>query len=247
MSSGTYLRDAVVIGAATGVFGVAFGVLASTSGLTTGQIMAMSLLVFTGASQFAAVGVIGAGGAESAALGSALLLAARNGFYGIALAQHIRSALWKRVIGAHLVIDESTALALAQPRAEAVGPAFWAGGLSVFGFWNLGTLLGAVGGDAIGDPAALGLDAAFPAGFIALAAPALRNSRGLVAAVVGATVALVTTPFVQPGLPILFAAIGALAAMAVPERPITGSGALAGHDGADPTGPETGGSAGMVS
>ncbi len=216
MSRSAYVRDALVIGGATGVFGAAFGVLAATTGLTVAKTMAMSLLVFTGASQFAAVGVVGAGGGEPAALGSALLLAARNGFYGIALASHIRSALWRRVVGSQLIIDESTALSLAQDDPADREPAFWAGGLSVFLFWNAGTLLGAIGGDAIGDPAALGLDAAFPAGFIALAAPAFGHRRGIVAAVAGALIAVVTTPFVRPGVPILLAAFGALVALAVP-------------------------------
>lgn len=241
MGPTSYLRDAVVIGAATGVFGVAFGVLATTTGLSTTQTMAMSLLVFTGASQFAAVGVVSAGGTESAALGSALLLAARNGFYGVALAEHVRASLWKRVFGAQLVIDESTALGLAQDDRENVEPAFWAGGVAVFVFWNLGTLLGAAGGDAIGDPEALGLDAAFPAGFIALAAPAFGHRRGLIAAVVGATIAVVTTPFVQPGLPILFAAAGAIVALAVPEKP---EGAVEAESGASPP---TGGSGSSTS
>lgn len=216
MGPKSYLRNAIVIGAATGVFGVAFGVLAATTGLTTAQTMAMSLLVFTGASQFAAVGVIGAGGGEPTAVGSALLLAARNGFYGIALAEHIRGALWRRAVGSQLVIDESTALSLAQDDAADKPGAFWAGGLSVFGFWNLGTLIGAVGGDAIGDPQALGLDAAFPAGFIALAAPAFGHRRGIVAAAAGAIIAVVSIPFVRPGLPILLAAAGAIIALAAP-------------------------------
>lgn len=226
---GGYVRDAIVIGAATGVFGVAFGVLASTNDLTVAKTMAMSLLVFTGASQFAAVGVVGAGGGEPAALGSALLLAARNGFYGIALAEHLRARLWRRVIGAQLIIDESTALALAQDNPEDKEPAFWAGGLSVFLFWNIGTLIGAIGGDAIGDPEALGLDAAFPAGFIALAAPAFGHRRGLVAAAVGATIALLATPFVRPGLPILLAAGGAVVALAVPETDQSGPAAESGQ------------------
>lgn len=217
MSRTAYLRDAVVIGAATGVFGVAFGVLAATSELTVAKTMAMSLLVFTGASQFAAVGVVGAGGGEPAARGSALLLAARNSFYGLALASHVRAQLWKRVFASQLVIDESTALSMAQKDPADRGPAFWAGGLSVFFFWNVGTLLGAVGGEAIGRPEALGLDAAFPAGFIALAAPAFSNRRGITAAVTGACIALATTPFVQPGLPIVLAAAGALIALAVPD------------------------------
>lgn len=213
-----YVRQAIIIGAAVSVFGAAFGVLATTNGLTVAQAMAMSLLVFTGASQFAAIGVIGAGGTEPAALGSALLLAARNGFYGLALAQHLRSRLWRRVVGAQVVIDESTALALAQEDPADRERALWAGGLSVFVFWNIGTLFGAVGGDAIGDPQALGLDAAFPAGFIALAAPAFASRRGLAAAAVGGFVALVAIPLVQPGLPILLSAVGAVVALAVPEE-----------------------------
>ena len=158
MGRSAFVNNGLVIGAATGVFGVAFGVLAATNGLTVPQTVAMSLLVFTGASQFAAVGVVGAGGGEPTAVGSALLLGARNGFYGVALAEHIRGRLWRRAIGAQLVIDESTALSLAQDDTEDRDPAFWVGGLSVFFFWNLGTLVGAVGGDSIGDPEALGLD-----------------------------------------------------------------------------------------
>ena len=117
---------------------------------------------------------------------------------------------------AQLVIDESTALSLAQPDPEHREPAFVAAGVAVFVFWNLGTLGGAIGGEAIGDPNALGLDAAFPAGFIALAAPAFGHRRGLVAAAIGAMVALATTPLVRPGLPILLASIGAVVALAVP-------------------------------
>jgi 4-azaleucine resistance transporter AzlC len=216
MTRSSYGRDALVIGAATGVFGAAFGVLAAATGLSLAKTMALSLLVFTGASQFAAVGVVGSSGGEVTAVASALLLAARNGFYGIALARHLRARLLGRAAAAQLVIDESTALAMAQVDPDDRERAFLACGLSVFGFWNLGTALGALGGEAIGDPGALGLDAAFPAGFIALAAPAFGHRRGLVAAGVGAVVALVATPLVRPGVPILLAAIGAVVALAVP-------------------------------
>jgi 4-azaleucine resistance transporter AzlC len=216
MSRSAYVNNAIVIGAATGVFGVAFGVLAATNDLTVAKTMAMSLLVFTGASQFAAVGVVGAGGSEATALGSALLLGARNGFYGVALAEHLRGRFFKRMVGSQLVIDESTALSLSQERAEDTEPAFWAGGLSVFFFWNLGTLLGAIGGESIGDPEALGLDAAFPAGFISLAAPAFGHRRGIVAAAAGALIAIAATPITRPGVPIVLAAAGAIVALFVP-------------------------------
>ncbi len=118
----------------------------------------------TGASQFAAVGVIGAGGSPISAAGSALLLAARNGLYGMTVSEFITGSRVKRTVAAHLTIDESTALAIGQKDPGNREAAFWAGGLSVFLFWNLGTLVGALGGTALGDPAKLGLDAAFPGG-----------------------------------------------------------------------------------
>jgi predicted branched-subunit amino acid permease len=201
------VQDAVVLGIAVGVFGVAFGVLATTNGLTVAQAAASSVLIFTGASQFAAVSVVGAGGAPVAAAAGALLLASRNGLYGLAVAPILPRPLGRRLLAAQLVIDESTALAWAQTDPRARRGAFIAGGLSVFVFWNLGTLVGAVGGAAIGDPAALGLDAAFPAGFVALVAPLLRTRPGQVAAVGGALLAAAAIPLTEPGLPILVAAL----------------------------------------
>ncbi len=216
MALPSHRRDALVLGLAVGVFGIAFGVLATTSGFSVAQAVAMSIFVFTGASQFAAASVIGAGGGAAAALASALLLAARNGFYGISVAKLVPPGTpwWRRAITAQLTIDESTALGLAQSDPSKRYDAFLAGGLSVFVFWNLGTLLGALGGDAIGDPAALGLDAAFPAGFIALMMPALRHRSGLLAAVAGAGIAAALIPFARPGIPVLVSALGAVLAFA---------------------------------
>ena len=209
-----YVRDGIVVGVAVGVFAIGFGVLAVSSGLSVAQTMAMSLLVFTGASQFAAVGVIGAGGSPATAIGSALLLAARNGLYGMTMSRHIEGSVWKRGLAAHLTIDESTALGTSQDDPADIAHAFWAGGISVFVFWNIGTLIGAVGGQAIGDPNALGLDAAFPAGFISLAAGSLRTRAGRVAAASGLAIALVAVPFTRAGIPILLAAGGAVVALA---------------------------------
>ena len=214
-----YVRDGVIVGVATGLFAVGFGVLAVTNGLSVTQTVAMSLLVFTGASQFAAIGVIGAGGSPVAAVGSALLLAARNGFYGMTMSRYISGSIAKRAIAAHLTIDESTALGVSQQRTSDVAGGFWAGGISVFVFWNIGTLIGALGGNAIGDPNALGLDAAFPAGFISLAAPSLRHRPGQLAACSGAVIAAVAVPFTRPGVPILLAAVGAVIALAVAGAP----------------------------
>lgn len=212
------VRDGLIVGLAVGVFAIGFGVLSVTSGLSTLQTMAMSALVFTGASQFAAVGVIGAGGSPVTAVGSALLLAARNGFYGITMSRYIHGPVWKRAIAAQLTIDESTALGLAQNERQ-VATGFWAGGISVFVFWNLGTIVGAVGGNAIGDPNQFGLDAAFPAGFISLMAPSLRHRPGRFAALAGAAIALAAVPFTRVGVPILLAAAGAVIALALAGPP----------------------------
>ena len=164
-------RRALAIGAATGIYGISFGVLSVAAGLSPAQTCAMSLLVFTGASQFATVGVIAAGGSAAAALAPALLLAARNGVYGLSLVPVLRGRLGSRALQAQLVIDESTAMARAQDDAAAAHRAFLATGLSVFLFWNLGTLAGAIAGSGLGDPRRLGLDAMFPAAFLALLAP----------------------------------------------------------------------------
>jgi len=202
------VRDALAIGVATGVYGVSFGVLAVGAGLSVAKTCALSLLVFTGASQFAAVAVIGAGGGPVAAVAGGLLLAARNTAYGLVLAPVIRGRLLRRALGAQLVIDESTAMATAREDPAEARRAFWATGLSVFALWNLGTLIGAWVGGALGDPSALGLDAAFPAAFLALLAPQFRRAGAPAAALAGALVAVALVPVVAPGVPILAAALG---------------------------------------
>jgi 4-azaleucine resistance transporter AzlC len=216
-------KDIWVLGLAVGVFGVSFGVLATTAGLSVGQACVMSVLVFTGASQFAAIGVLGSGGSLGSALGSALLLAARNAAYGVAMAPTLsRRPLGRRLLAAQLVIDESTAMATAQPGRRAREEAFWATGVAVFVCWNVGTVLGAVAGDAIGDPEALGLDAAFPAGFVALAVPHLRTRQGRVAAACGAAIALVLIPLAPAGVPIVAAALGIVPAVLFGGEPPAG-------------------------
>ena len=206
-----HVRDGVVLGATLGLFGAAFGVLATTSGLTVAQASALSLLVFTGASQFALVSVVASGGSVLAALGSALLLAARNGVYGVALSRILPRRPPARLASAQLVIDESTAMAVAQPDDRRAREAFLATGIAVFVAWNLGTVVGAVGGSRLADPAALGLDAAFPAGFIALLLPHLRGRAGRLAAVAGAAIAALALPLLPEGAPVLVAAFGVFA------------------------------------
>lgn len=199
----------IALGAAVGVFAVSFGVLATATGLSVIKACALSLLVFTGASQFTAVGVLHSGGTPATAVGSALLLAARNGAYGLTLSRRFQRSLPVRLVAAHLTIDESTAMATAQPDAERAEKAFWTTGLAVFVFWNLGTLIGALIGDHIGDPKRYGLDAAFPTGFVALLLPQLRLRPARVAALIGATVAVVLVPLTPVGVPILAATVGA--------------------------------------
>ncbi|HYZ99635.1 MAG TPA: AzlC family ABC transporter permease [Acidimicrobiales bacterium] len=207
-------RDAWVLGAAVGAFGVSFGVLATTAGLSVPQACVMSLAVFTGASQFAVVSVLATGGTLASALGSAMLLAARNAAYGVALAPTLaHRRLGRRLLAAQLVIDESTAMSTAQSGRRAREQAFWVTGIAVFVCWNLGTLAGAVAGDAIGDPEAFGLDAAFPAGFVALLVPHLRTRAGRVAAGAGAVIALVLIPLAPAGVPIVAAASAVLPAL----------------------------------
>jgi 4-azaleucine resistance transporter AzlC len=218
----TVRRDIWVLALAVGVFGVSFGVLATTAGLTVAQACVMSLLVFTGASQFAAVGVLDAGGSLGSAFGSALLLAARNAAYGVAMAPTLSErSLGRRLLAAQLVIDESTAMAMAQSGRQAREHAFWTTGLAVFVCWNAATALGALAGDAIGDPEAFGLDAAFPAGFVALVVPHLHTRQGKVAAIFGALIALVLIPLAPAGVPIVAAALGVIPAVLVgPPGPV---------------------------
>jgi 4-azaleucine resistance transporter AzlC len=207
------VRDSLVLGLAVGVFGVSFGVLAVSTGLTVAQACTMSLLVFTGASQFAAIGIVAAGGSAGYAVGSALLLAARNGAYGLAMSPHLPGGLGYRLVAAHITLDESTAMATAQREPAAVRTAFWVTGVAVLVCWNLGTLGGALAGTAIGDPKTLGLDAAFPAGYVGLLAPHLRTRRGRAAAAFAVAIGLALVPLAPPGTPILASALGVVPAV----------------------------------
>ena len=218
MTTGSIRRDAVAIGLATGLYAVSYGVLAVAAGLSVAQTCVMSLLVFTGASQFAVVGVVGAGGSAAAALAPALLLAARNGLYGLSLVPLLRGRLATRALQSHLILDESTAMARAQRDPRAARSAFLATGLSVFLFWNIGTLVGALVGSGLDDPRALGLDAMFPAAFLALLAPQLTTTATRLAAVCGALVAVLLVPFAPAGVPVLAASVGALPALAALRR-----------------------------
>jgi predicted branched-subunit amino acid permease len=210
------LRDAIGLGLAVGLYGAAFGAAADAAGLDLWQAMTMSALMFTGASQFALVGVLGAGGGALAAVGSALLLGTRNTVYGVRLVPLLqpRGAV-RRLTTAHWVIDETTALSIAAPDGRLARLAFVAGGASIFLMWNITTVIGALGAAALTGPALAALDAVVPAAFLALLWPRLRKgfpeSRvQLRVAIGGAVIALVLTPFVPAGVQVI-AAVGAVA------------------------------------
>lgn len=200
------LRDSLVVGLAVGMYGLSFGALAVATGLSTWQAVALSSVMFTGGSQFAYIGVIGAGGSSLAAAAAALLLGARNTFYGVAMKPLLPTRGWRQVAAAQLTIDESTAMALgnadpAEPRAARL--AFWATGLSVFICWNLATVVGALGAASLGDPGQWGLDAMVPAAFLALLWPRLTSRTTVGVAVVAAGLAVVVSVVAPPGIPVL--------------------------------------------
>ncbi|WP_327046724.1 AzlC family ABC transporter permease [Microbispora sp. NBC_01189] len=171
------VRDALGVGAAVGLSGFAFGVTAAGAGMTLAQTCVLSLLVFTGASQFALVGALGAGGAPLAAAAGALLLGVRNAFYGLRLSEMLGLPAAVRPLAAQWVIDETSAVALAQPDRRLARLGFTVTGVTLYAGWNITTLLGALGAEALGDPAAWGLDVAGPAVFLALLLPMLRPVR----------------------------------------------------------------------
>jgi predicted branched-subunit amino acid permease len=202
----TVIRDSTAIAVSTGIYGIAFGAAGVAAGLGVGRTSVLSLLMFSGASQFALVGVLGAGGSVLAAVAGALLLGARNGLYGLRLSALLGFRGGRRIAAAHGVIDETTAMSIAQPDRKLARLAFWVTFGLLYLCWNLGTLLGAFGAKAVGDPTRFGLDVAAPAAFLALLAPRLR-SGGAPVALAGGVIALAATPFLPAGAPILCAAL----------------------------------------
>ncbi|WP_406332118.1 AzlC family ABC transporter permease [Streptomyces sp. NBC_00203] len=207
------LRDVALVCLAGGVVGVSFGAIAVAGGLPVWVPVVMSLVVYAGSAQFSTVGVLLAGGGPFAAAATGLLLNTRTAAYSLAVADIIGSGRVTRLVGAHLVTDETVAFALAQPDPGRRRAAFWISGIGLFATWNLCVLCGALAGSALGDTETYGLDAAFPAVLAALVLPALRKDAGVRrAALAGAAVALAVTPVVPAGVPVLLALAGLLAA-----------------------------------
>jgi len=206
------VRDGIALGLAVGVSGIAFGAAAVSSGLTVWQACALSLLAFTGASQFALAAVIASGGSLLAGTAGAILLGSRNTLYRLRLADVLRPRGPSRLLMALGVIDETTAVSLAQPDRDAARTGFTATFCCLYLTWNMATLAGALGAGRIGSPQSFGLDVVGPAAFLALIWPRLRSGwiERLVA-VGGAAIALGLTPLLPVGVPVILAATAALA------------------------------------
>ncbi|QJU53706.1 AzlC family ABC transporter permease [Herbiconiux sp. KACC 21604] len=202
------VRAGLAVGLATAVYGVSFGALATLSGLDVWQTCFLSLVMFTGGSQFALIGVLASGGlaAGPAAITSAALLGTRNVFYSIRMSPLIGPGFLRRAAAAQLTIDESVAVATAQPTLRSQRLGFWVTGIAIYLGWNLTTLIGALIGDLLGDVSAYGLDAAAAAAFLGLLWPRLKERQTQAVAVGAAVVATLLTPVLVPGLPVLVAA-----------------------------------------
>jgi len=199
------LRDSLAVGVATGAYGLGFGAVAVASGLSVAQTCVLSLLMFTGASQFALVGVVAAGGSPLSGAATALLLGTRNTLYGLRMAPLLQWRGWRRAGAAHVLIDESTAMSVGRDSTPAARLGFLATGIAVFVLWNLATLVGALAGGAVGDPRTFGLDAAVAAAFLALLWPRLEDRRNVLVGVLAAAVALSLVPVSAAGVPVLAA------------------------------------------
>lgn len=203
-------RRAAIVSFAVSFFALSFGVLAAERGLSIAKAAAMSLLVFSGGSQFAAVSL--ADGSEVTAVVAALLLASRLSAFGVLAAPMIAGPRWRQLVGAQLVVDETVLLALEHDEPAVRRAAFWTTGVVLFVSWNVVTVVGAGVGDALGDPAALGIDGAFPAVFVALLAPRLRGPGPRRVALAAVLIAIVLTPLAPAGVPVIAAAAAVIVA-----------------------------------
>ena len=196
-------RTALSVAFTVGLYGAAFGAAGVTAGFSILQTCLLSILLFSGASQFAVVGIMGAGGSAVSAIATATLLGFRNALYGLQMAPILKVKGLKRILAAQITIDESTAVATLQENDADRRRGFYITGIGVYVFWNLFTFLGALGASAIGDPSVWGLDAAVPAAFCGLIWPRLKNKTHFVVSAVAIAWALLLTPITPAGIPII--------------------------------------------
>jgi predicted branched-subunit amino acid permease len=196
-------RTALSVAFTVGLYGAAFGAAGVTADFSILQTCLLSILLFSGASQFAVVGIMGAGGSAVSAIATATLLGFRNTLYGLQMAPILKVKGLKRILAAQITIDESTAVATLQENDADRRRGFYVTGIGVFVFWNLFTFLGALGASAIGDPAVWGLDAAVPAAFCGLIWPRLKNKTHFIVSAVAIAWALLLTPITAAGIPII--------------------------------------------
>jgi predicted branched-subunit amino acid permease len=201
------VRVGISISIATGLYGISFGALSVTSGLDFWQTMALSLLLFSGGSQFAFIGVVAGGGSGIAAMSAATLLGMRNGIYGMQLNALLHPTGWRRYVAAQVTIDESTATSSGQSDPDEQRRGFWTAGIGIYVLWNLFTAIGALAGSGLGDPKQWGLDGAAVAAFLGLLWPRLKGREPAAIAVVCALATVMAVPFVPAGVPILIAAV----------------------------------------
>jgi 4-azaleucine resistance transporter AzlC len=206
---------ALAVGVSVAPFGLSFGAVSVAAGLSLLQTCLLSLVLFSGASQFALVSILSAGGGVVSAVSTALLLGTRNGLYGARINTLLRPHGWSKLATAQVTIDESTAMAVSEADPVLSGRAFWTTAASVYVLWNLSTLIGALVGRSLASPAALGLDVAGPAAFVALLRPRLTQPRQRAVALAAAAIALAAASFVPAGLPVLIGGLGGLAVLMV--------------------------------
>jgi 4-azaleucine resistance transporter AzlC len=219
-TSDPLIRDVVALCAAVFVVGLSFGAIATAAGIPLLKTAAMSAFVFAGGSQFLAAGIVSAGGSVVAIVLAGLLLNARHLPFGLAIGDAIGRSTPARLVGSHIMTDETVAFALARQEPAERRRAYWITGAALFVTWNIASLIGAAAGGAMGDPDTFGVDAAFPAALLALIMPALRDKPGLRVALAGMALALLATPFLPAGLPVLVALLGLVFALPVPVKKV---------------------------
>lgn len=203
-------RTSLSVAFTVGLYGAAFGAAGVTAGFTILQTCLLSILLFSGASQFAVVGIMGAGGSAISAIATATLLGFRNALYGLQIAPILKVTGLKRILSAQITIDESTAVSTLQESDVDRKRGFYLTGIGVYVFWNLFTYLGALGASAIGDPAVWGLDAAVPAAFCGLVWPRLKDKKQFLISALAIVLALSLTPITAAGIPIITTVILAI-------------------------------------